>query len=351
MTDLEQPLLEILIATYNRPNRAINAVESCLKLEDDRILVSCSSNGREEKLLYLENFHPRLSFSYFETNQGPNKNWGKLLRESRAKFSLLLSDEDTIDDDLLLELLNWLEINNDISVANVGVLNADKSVYYEPNRFFEKLDFNKTRILFSEQTGYMSGYIFNNLNLKRIDLDFYIKESPGNVYGHINLAHKLLEYGNHGLFSRFVVLKGIDDKLGGHAYEHVKGKKLDNLSKLNPEVYGSYARAFQFYYMQSVIRKSFPKVSNWKLLLYDIDLLIGFYQATKNGNDNCGQNVDIFSEVKRAKLNSGITGVFSGTFTSYIFLYLFKFNIGFFINAFRILLSKYRMFLIKFVYL
>jgi hypothetical protein len=103
--------------------------------------------------------------------------------------------------------------------------------------------------------------------------------------------------------------------------------------------------------MQNIIRKSFPNVSNWKLLLFDFDLLIGFYQATKNGNINCGENFDIFSEVKRAKLNSAISGDFSGTFTSYIFLYLFKFNIGFFINVFRILLSKYRMFLIKFVYL
>ena len=349
--EINSPLLEILIATYNRPNRAINAVNSCLKLDDDRIVVSCSSNGKEEKLMFLQNFHPRLRFSYFETNHGPNKNWGKLLRESRARFSLLLSDEDTIDPDLLLELLNWLEANNEISVANVGVLNTDKSVYYEPNRFFEELDLKKTLKLFSEQTGYLSGYTFNNLYLKKIDLDFYIKESPGNVYGHINLAHKLLAYGNHGLFSKFVVIKGVDDKFGGHAYEHAIDEKEVNLSKLNPDVYGSYARACQFYYMQNIIRKSFPDLTNWQLLFFDFDLLIGFYQATKNGNDNCGQNVDIFSEVKRAKLNSGITGVFSGTFTSYIFLYLFKLNIDFFVNAFRILLTKYRMFLIKFVYL
>lgn len=350
MNDLEHPLLEVLIATYNRPNRAINAVESCLKLEDDRILVSCNSNGREEKLLFLENFHPRLRFGYFETNQGPNKNWGKLLRESRAKFSLLLSDEDTIDPDLLLELLIWLETNNRISVANVGVLNTDKSVYYEPNRFFEELDLKKTLKLFSEQTGYLSGYIFNNLYLKKIDLDFYIKESPGNVYGHVNLAHKLLAYGNHGLFSKFVVIKGVDDKLGGHAYEHATDEKEVNLSKLNPDVYGSYARAFQFYYMQNIIRKSFPDLTNWQLLFFDLDLLISFYEASINGNTNCGQNVNVFIEVKRAKSNASNTGVFSRTFTSYIFLYLFKFNLGFLVKAFKIILNKYRMFLITFVY-
>jgi hypothetical protein len=347
MTDLEQPLLEILIGTYNRPNRAINAVNSCLKLDDDRILVSCSSNGREEKLLYLENFHPRLRFSYFETNQGPNKNWGKLLRESRARFSLLLSDEDTIDYQLLLELLNWLEKNKDISVANVGILNSDKSVYYEPNRFFEELDLKKTLLLFPEQTSYLSGYIFNNLYLKNINLDFYLKESPGNAYAHINLAHKLLAHGNHSLFSKFVVDKGVDDKFGGHAYEHINDTLSTINVKLNPEVYSSFARTMQFYYMHSIIRKSLSNATFWQLFIYDLDLIVQFYFGVKQGNQNCGLSDNNLNEVNRGLKCSKNSGEYFATFTSFIFKYLFVFDSSYLIYLIRRLLSAYRSYLIK----
>jgi hypothetical protein len=344
---MNSPLIEILIATYNRPDRAINAVNSCLKLDDDRIVVSCSSNGKDEKLMFLQNFHPRLRFSYFESNQGPNKNWGKLLRESRARFSLLLSDEDTIDPDLLLELLYWLETNNNISVANVGVLDTDKSVYYEPNSFFEELDLKKTLLLFPEQTSYLSGYIFNNLYLKNINLDYYLIESPGNAYGHINLAHKLLAHGNHGLFSKFVVNKGVDDKFGGHAYEHINDSLSTNNVKLNPEVYSSFARAMQFYYMHSIIRKSLLNATFWQLFIYDLDLIIAFYFGVKKGNENCGLNDDNKVEVVKALDYAKNNGEYLGTFTSFLFKYLFVFDSSYLIYLIRRLLSVYRSYLIK----
>ena len=38
MTDLKKPLLEVLIATYNRPDRVLNAIHSCLNIKDDRII-------------------------------------------------------------------------------------------------------------------------------------------------------------------------------------------------------------------------------------------------------------------------------------------------------------------------
>jgi hypothetical protein len=51
------PILEVLIGTFNRPNRAINAVNSCLAIEDERLIVKCSSNGMEEKLLLMKNYY------------------------------------------------------------------------------------------------------------------------------------------------------------------------------------------------------------------------------------------------------------------------------------------------------
>ena len=349
MSDLKKPLLEVLIATYNRPDRVLNAIHSCLNIKDDRIIVSCSSNGREEKLMHLVNYDKRLRFSFFETNQGPNKNWGKLLKSSIAKFSLLLSDEDSLNEEHVIALLNWLDLNSKIAIANCTVINeVDKSVSYQPNKYFEFLDLKKIFLIYPEQTSYLSGYIFNNDYLHQIDLEYYLNPTQGNVYGHINMAHKLLNFGNHGLFSKPVILKGQDDHFGGHAYEHVNINNFESELKLNPIVYSSFARALQFYYMHQIIRKSLPNLSSIYLFFYDLDLMIGSYFGVLSGNSACGQNENIYLEVKKATLFAKRNKEFKKSISTILFPYLFKINFIFCIRSLKFLLIKIRSILIKF---
>jgi glycosyltransferase involved in cell wall biosynthesis len=344
-----QPLLEVLIATYNRPERVLNAIQSCLAINDSRLIVSCSSNGKEDKLSHLLNYDNRLKFSYFETNQGPNKNWGKLLKSTTAKFCLLLSDEDTLNIEFILPLLDWLQNHINIASANCSILNEKaNSYYYEPNQYVEFLDFKSTFLVFPEQTSYLSGYIFNNKYLKKIDLDLYLNPTQGNVYGHINLAHKLLEYGNHGLFSHPVIIKGRDDKFGGHAYEHISDSNNQVQAKLNPSVYGSYARALQFYYMHHILRKSLPDLNRMYLFFYDLDLLIGSYFGVLAGNDACGMNDDVFLEVKKATEVSKNIGEYKRSLSTLMFPYLFKTNVTFIIRIMKRMLVLIRAVLIKF---
>ncbi len=347
--DINKPLLEVLIGTYNRPERVLNAINSCLEINDPRLIVSCSSNGKEDKLMHLISYNERLQFSYFETNQGPNKNWGKLLKSCTANFCLLLSDEDSLNKEFVISLLDWLQENSKISVANCSILNEDdNSIYYQPNKYFQFLNIKSTFLVFPEQTSYLSGYIFNNDYLRKIDLDSYLIPSSGNVYGHINIAHKLISFGNHGLFSHPVIIKGRDDKFGGHAYEHIIDSNNQFQAKLNPSVYGSYARALQFYYMHQILRKSLPDLNRMYLFFYDLDLLIGSYFGVLAGNDACGMNDDVFLEVKKATEVSKNIGEYKRSLSTLMFPYLFKTNVTFIIRIMKRMLVLIRAVLIKF---
>jgi hypothetical protein len=343
------PLLEVLIATYNRPERAMHAIKSCLNTNDSRLIVSCSSNGREEKLMHLLSYDKRLNFSFFETNQGPNQNWGKLLKSNNAKYCLLLSDEDSLNAKYIVDLLDWLEQNENIAVANCTVINeVDDSIYFKPNSYFQFLDLFKVFLIYPEQTSYLSGYIFRTDLLSKIDLNYYLNPTPSNVYGHINLAHKLLQFGDHGLFRFPVIIKGRDDKFGGHAYEHIVTSNQNAESKLNPLVYSSYARTQQFYYMHQIIRKSLPNVNRIYLFFYDLDLMIGSYFGVLAGNKVCGMNAPIYQQVKNATDFSKKNGEFEKSISTLIFPYLFKYNFIYIIKTLRYTLSKIRAFLIKF---
>lgn len=345
--DKGPPLLEILIGTYNRPERVISAINSCLNLEDERILVSCNSNCKENQLNFLINYHPRLRYSYFEKNMGAHANWRKLLKESTGKFCLLLSDEDTVDEKALKNLIDFLKNNLEKSVISCGILNSsDSTIYFSSIIPFKELDLKRTLVLYPEQTPYISGYVFNVDFLKKIDLNFYLKSLSSNVYFHINIAHKLLEFGNYSPFPDFLILKGEDEKKGGHAYEHEN--TLNNNIKLNPEVYSSFARATQFYYMHWIIRKSFPNASSWQLLIYDLDLIVSFYFGVKKGNENCGMNDIAVKEVYRALNYAKNSGEYYSNFSSFIFKHLFEFDASLLISFIRRLLSAYRAYLIKY---
>ncbi len=326
----ETPLLEILIGTYGRPLQAIDAVKSSLSINGNRVRVHCHSNGYEEKLEFLRNLDPRLRFGNFDKNQGPIKNWKKLISESNARFCMLLSDEDKINFDYIPKLLNWLEEKEEyMSVACCAIFDeTENKYYYRPKQNIELINFQYTLFCRPIQLSYMSGYIFNVRILKLLDLDDLFNESIGNTYPHINTTHALLQYGLQGLFNHPIILKGVDQKVGGHAYEHLKNESQKESEiknrKLNPHVYGAYARARQFYYMHNQIAKIKYPIFLFGRIMYDLDLVLRFYYCIKISNLDTGQNVDYFVEISRAKVDAQLNYEFRNNFVSQYFHILFK---------------------------
>jgi len=327
----DTPLLEILIGTYGRPLQAIEAVKSCLLINDQRIRIVCHSNGPEEKLEFLRNVDPRLKYGNFDENRGPRENWKKLISESTAKYCMLLSDEDRVNSNYFPTLLNWLDNNEKrMSAATCAVFDEVDHKYYYKHKQSE--EFYKLRCtIFSEifLHSYISGYIFNRRMLKFLNLHDLYKETIGNSYPHINMSHELLQHGLIGIFDYPLILKGIDYKVGGDSYGHLTHQVAINIEKnckyLNPKVYGAYARGRGFYYMHNKIREVRKPIVLFSKIKYDLFLIRLYYNFIQDSNSLTGDAVDYFTEIEKAKRDAIQNGEFYNNLISQNFHKLFKY--------------------------
>ena len=250
--------LEILIPTYGRPESAAQAIESCFINLDNRVSVRCNSNGFEPSLERFRNYHSRLIYTSFNSNKGSHANFLYLLQHTKAKFCMLLSDEDRIDSNGLKEILDYLDSCPDfVSVVSCSVYDMQESRYsfmHDIRLTLVDHDLNSLLALKLIPT-YMSGLIFSVNSLCAIDLVSLLHPSTGNAYGHLDISKHLLVHGRLRLYSSKFVLKGIDVYEGGDGYSHRKSalsKQGENFD-LNPLIYGPKARARQFYYSDNIL--------------------------------------------------------------------------------------------------
>jgi len=305
--DIRRKTLDILIPTYRRPESAGEAIMSALSCRDHRFGVRCNSNAYEPALEFYRTFDSRLSYSFFERNQGANNNIRYLVNSSSAKYCLLLSDEDRIDADGLLELLEFLDsASGDIKVVSCSVWCPETaSFYHRPKKLLskKKLEARDFAILDLVST-YMSGFIFDRDELDHIAYNKYLDQAIGNSYFHLDLSQNLLLHGKLCYFHPLCILKGIDIEFGGDGYGHLTALKTINLSvlDLNPDVYGPYARATQFFYRMQVYRTIRYEIGVCAYLLRSLSLFMQFSGAVLNSAKvvRLLQNTSPVTEMRRA---------------------------------------------------
>lgn len=255
--------LQILIPTYGRPESVAQAIESCLINLDNRISVRCNSNGFEPSLEKFRDYNSRLIYTCFDSNKGFHANLLYLLRDTKARFCMLLSDEDSIDSDGIIEILDYLDSCPDyVSVVSCSVYDIQENRYsfmHDIRLTQVDHDLNSALVLRLIPT-YMSGLIFSVNSLFATDLVSLLNPSMGNAYAHLDISKHLLIYGRLRLYSSKFVLKGIDVYEGGDGYTHRKSvlSRQEGNFDLNPFVYGPKARARQFYYSDNILSSLRP---------------------------------------------------------------------------------------------
>ena len=184
--------LEILIPTYKRPNSALDAVMTCLRSQDQRVAVFCHSNGFEPALEILRSIASNVHYDCFPENRGVHANFLKLLGSKRAKFVMLLSDEDRIDPKLLSPLLDFLDNNCRSDLVTCSVLNTNGTYYYNAKIHNANwMNANTGLIVDPFGSSYMSGWIYRTEELTDRVLKNGCRESMGK---HIRISCLKMNY-------------------------------------------------------------------------------------------------------------------------------------------------------------
>jgi hypothetical protein len=258
-------ILDILIPTYNRDMYALRAINSALN-KNTKVRVLCNSNEYSHIIDEKFNNKHNFEYTYFSINKGAGENFRFLLAKSTAKFCMLLSDEDLLNELMINDYVDFLEnIDSDIGFVSASVWQNKNRLIWSFNENI-KLTLPKFLLLGMPLSTYMSGFTFNVDDLRFVQLEQLYKYDIGNAYAHVDTVLKILERNKKiTYYNKEFVIKGDDAKVGGDAYSHrcintdaeFSSKNLN----LNPLTYGPEARTKQFFYRNLLL--SDLKVNNF----------------------------------------------------------------------------------------
>jgi len=317
--------LEVLIPTFGRPESTTIAIKTCLANSDSRFSVRCNSNGYEPSLEKLRNLDSRLTYDFFTENRGANANFSYLLQATKARFCMLLSDEDRVNPAAMTEFLDFLDACPDsVNVVSCSIFDLASNRYYSRvNRLSKvELDLSAVTALPIIPT-YISGVVFSVTELAKLDITKLFSKSMGNAYPHLDMSRALLVKGHLRIFRPFFILKGEDIKKGGDGYSHRHDRKSQatNNFDLNPMVYGPMARSRQFYFRENNIFKLRRHIGLASYLLSKLNAFVFFAEAVSNSNviTVFDSGMSIQSETKMALEGAKSSGEFSRSVLAYLF--------------------------------
>jgi glycosyltransferase involved in cell wall biosynthesis len=299
MTVRNKPFFEVLIGTYNRPHRAIEAIESVLSLND--VSVRCNSNGYEP---FLEDFciKNNVIYTFFEDNRGAYENWNFLLKNAESEFCMLLSDEDEIDPSVFSEFLKYLN-KSDVSGAIVPFFDREKHRIF--NRVGRRVcsTLSKKYLIYQNYSfrGYMSGFVFRTKFVQDgfSGVSFGLPYSQYDVYPHTRLLRDMLNYGNVLAINTPIVVRKPDVGYGGDSHAHVGS--CENNPILNPEIYSVYSRIRQHCIGVNFLYQE--KWSAYERLFIHFQIFMRILATISKGKEKKG---GVYSEVKKAQIDSNL---------------------------------------------
>lgn len=179
------PLVSVVICTYNRENYIQQTINSVLSQERDfkiEIIIGddASTDGTRSVLLEYQKKHPEvITLLFQDENQGIAKNWASLMKLVSGKYVALCDDDDYWHNNQKLQMqVDILEKNEDIGLVytNYRSINVKTNVIKEykiKNKSQKKL---LNALFDGEYLMMTSSVVFRNLLIQRyVNLDDYIK--------------------------------------------------------------------------------------------------------------------------------------------------------------------------------
>lgn len=118
-TNSQEPLVSVLIPTYNRPAYLKAAIASAVQqtYQNIEILVADDCSPESPQTIVDAFQDSRIIFRHNATNLGMIRNIGSLFKEARGKYVAHLNDDDLWNSDFLEKLVPPLEANPDLALA------------------------------------------------------------------------------------------------------------------------------------------------------------------------------------------------------------------------------------------
>ena len=125
----QEPLVSVIIPTYNRPSYLKEAIKSAVGQTFRNIEILVSDNcSLENPQAIVESFQDsRIRFWRNETNIGMFANAMNTFKKARGKYVASLNDDDVWNEDFLEKLVPQLEANPDLALAFCDHYTIDSS--------------------------------------------------------------------------------------------------------------------------------------------------------------------------------------------------------------------------------
>lgn len=256
------PLLSICIPTYRRPNYLSECLDSLARedLADVEIVVrdNCSGDATEE---VLRKYQATLGIRYeiARTNEGPDRNFGNVLRTASGQYTWLLGDDDVVRTGMLSAIKRELTAKRPL-ILQLGFVQANSTL--EPLRtvmpvyggmdengsIVDKSAYIEAQSNISVLFAFISSYVFARACWDHGDS---AEKWYGTCYVQMYQMHSALaaapqpriaHLSEPGIIARGNVPSGINNNIG--AIMWLDAQTLANLSRT---VYGdevAYRRAF-----------------------------------------------------------------------------------------------------------
>lgn len=285
---MNQKILEVLIPTYRRPQKAIGAIDSVLSGADSRVGVFCHSNGSDPEIEAAIASRPALRYGYFPENRGAVANFRKILEDSCAEYVLFLSDEDRIDPKLLADFTDFLSSGHHGFVLCSVVEDTGANYFSLAALHGETISFEDLLVLFPIDPTYMSGYCFRRDLLTDELIHAAFEDDEANVYPHLILRNSIASCAGIGLFTPNMVIKGAEANIGGDSHSHLEGGtaavQATGRQPLNPHIYGEGARARQLCYLAPRLNRDLAQVSRFRRAFAKLYVLSAWLKITSDAH-------------------------------------------------------------------
>lgn len=227
---MKNKILTIGIPTYNRAARVVESVKEIQKLQiqDIEILIidNNSQDETEKKMKDLSILDARINYIKNQKNIGGIANLTKILKEAQGEYIYLISDEDIINIEFIINIMPILESKRFGLIFGSIYDKISNSMYKkelnrEYNNIFEIPNNELQDIVFR---GYMSGIIFKK---EKINLDVLYKYLPDtrHLYPHALAILTMIKNSKVKTINEIICFMKND--LGTETIQSVNKKKIE----------------------------------------------------------------------------------------------------------------------------